>query len=70
MTKGSKSKITHENYAFQILFLNVWYETWEVYGGYSCRLERLVLMRESNLKVLSRRRCPKSPRPGCVDGVS
>ena len=27
MTKGSKSKITHENHAFQILFLNVWYET-------------------------------------------
>ena len=28
MTKGSKSKITPENHAFQILFLNVWYETW------------------------------------------
>ena len=28
MTKQSKSKITHENRAFQILFLNVWYETW------------------------------------------
>ena len=28
MTKGSKSKITLENHAFQILFLNVWYETW------------------------------------------
>ena len=27
-------------------------------------------MRESNLKVLSRGRCPKSPRPGCVDSVS
>ena len=27
MTKGSKSKITHENHAFQILFLNVCYET-------------------------------------------
>ena len=26
MTKGSKSKVTHENRAFQILFLNVWYE--------------------------------------------
>ena len=29
MAKGSKSKITHENHAFQILFLNVWYETWK-----------------------------------------
>ena len=29
MTKGSKSKITHENHAFQILFPNVWYETWK-----------------------------------------
>ena len=28
MTKGSKSKITHENHEFQILFLNVLYETW------------------------------------------
>ena len=28
MTKGSKSKITHEKHAFQFLFLNVWYETW------------------------------------------
>ena len=28
MAKGSESKITHENNAFQILFLNVWYETW------------------------------------------
>ena len=28
MTMGSKSKITHENNAFQILFLNVWNETW------------------------------------------
>ena len=28
MTKGSKSKITHENHVFQILFLNVRYETW------------------------------------------
>ena len=28
MTKGSKSNITHENHALQILFLNVWYETW------------------------------------------
>ena len=28
MTKRSKSKITHENHEFQILFLNVWYETW------------------------------------------
>ena len=27
-------------------------------------------MRESNLKVLSRIRCPKSPRRGCVDSVS
>ena len=27
MTKGSKSKITHENHAFQFLFLTVWYET-------------------------------------------
>ena len=27
-------------------------------------------MRESNLKVMSRRRCPKSHRPGCVDSVS
>ena len=27
MTKGAKSKITRENHAFQILFLNVWYET-------------------------------------------
>ena len=27
MTKGSKSKKTHENHAFQILFVNVWYET-------------------------------------------
>ena len=32
MTKGSKSKITHENHAFQILFLNVWYETWRCLG--------------------------------------
>ena len=29
MTKGSKSKIKHENHVFQILFLNVWYETWK-----------------------------------------
>ena len=29
MTKGLKSKITNENHAFQILFLNVWYETWK-----------------------------------------
>ena len=28
MAKVSKSKITHENHAFQIMFLNVWYETW------------------------------------------
>ena len=28
MTKGSNSKITLENHAFQILFLNVLYETW------------------------------------------
>ena len=28
MTKGSKSKITHDNHVFRILFLNVWYETW------------------------------------------
>ena len=28
MTKGSKSKITNENHAFQI-FLNVRYETWK-----------------------------------------
>ena len=27
MIKESKSKITHENHAFQILFLNAWYET-------------------------------------------
>ena len=27
-------------------------------------------MRESNLKVLSRGRCPKAPRRGCVDSVS
>ena len=27
-------------------------------------------MRESNLGVFPRRRCPKSPRPGCVDNVS
>ena len=27
-------------------------------------------MLESNLKVLSRRRCLKSPRHGCVDSVS
>ena len=27
-------------------------------------------MLESNLKVLSRGHCPKSPRPGCVDSVS
>ena len=27
MTKGSKSKIAHEKHVFQILFLNVWYET-------------------------------------------
>ena len=27
-------------------------------------------MRESNIKVPSRHRCPKSPRPGCVDSVS
>ena len=27
MTKGSKSKITHENQTFQIWFLNVWYGT-------------------------------------------
>ena len=27
-------------------------------------------MRDSNFKVLSRRRCPKSPQPGCVDSVS
>ena len=41
----------------------------EVSGGDSCRLEPLALMRESNLKVVSRGRCPKSPRPGCVDSV-
>ena len=29
MTKGLKSKITIKNHAFQILFLNVWYETWK-----------------------------------------
>ena len=29
MTKGSKSKITNEKHAFQILFLNVGYETWK-----------------------------------------
>ena len=29
MTNGSKSKITNENHAFQILFLNDWYETWK-----------------------------------------
>ena len=27
-------------------------------------------MRESNLEGLSRRRFPRLPRPGCVDGVS
>ena len=27
-------------------------------------------MSESNLKVLSSDRCPKSPRHGCVDSVS
>ena len=42
----------------------------EVSGGYSCRLEPLQEMHESNLKVLSRGSCPKSPRPGCVDSVS
>ena len=39
-------------------------------GGYSYRLEWLALMHEANLKILSRRRCPKSPQPGCVDNVS
>ena len=39
MTKGLKSKITNENHAFQILFLNVWYETWT--GGV-WRLQLLV----------------------------
>ena len=29
MNKGLKSKITNETRAFQILFLNVWYETWK-----------------------------------------
>ena len=27
-------------------------------------------MRESKLKVLSRRRCLQPPRPGCIDSVS
>ena len=29
MTKELISKITNENHAFQIVFLNVWYETWK-----------------------------------------
>ena len=41
MTKGSKSKITHENHAFQILFLNKSGINVEVSGSYSCRLEPL-----------------------------
>ena len=53
--KGSKSKITHEHMHFKFCF----YTSGMKHGSCSCRLERLALIRESNLKVLSRRHCPK-----------
>ena len=37
---------------------------------YHCRLQPLTQMRDSNLKVLSRRRCLKSPRPWRSIGLS